>query len=38
MGDNYAKANFAEPNKFYEKINWKELFNGKVVLENMRYF
>ncbi len=35
---NYAKTNFAELNKFYGKINWKELFEGELVQENIRYF
>ncbi len=30
---NYAKANFAELNKFCGKMNWKELFEDKIVQE-----
>ncbi len=38
MGDRtMLRQIFAELNKFYGKANWKELFEGKAVQENMRY-
>ncbi len=35
---NYAKANLTELNKYFGKINWKQLFEGKVVQEKYEIF